>query len=48
LGVDVSRGASADAPLASANKPAAPKTGIALPVRFRIDTRFARDIGKIS
>jgi hypothetical protein len=46
--VDVSEGASADAPLASANKPAAPNMGMALPLRFRIGTRFACDIGKPS
>jgi hypothetical protein len=46
LGVGMSTGALADAPLASANKPAAPNTGIALRLRlFRIDTRFACDIG---
>jgi hypothetical protein len=48
FGVDLSTGSSADAPLASANKPAAPNTGIVLPLRLRIDTRFAFDIGKTS
>jgi hypothetical protein len=48
FGVDVSTGASADAPLASAKKPAAPNTGMAFPLRFRVDTRFACDIGKAS
>jgi hypothetical protein len=42
FGVGLSSGASADAPLASANKPAAPNTGIVRPFRF------ARDIGKTS
>jgi hypothetical protein len=46
VSVDVSIGASADAPLASANKPAAPNTGMTLALRFRIETRFARDIGE--
>jgi hypothetical protein len=47
-GVDVSAGASADAPLASANKPAAPNTGMALRLLFRVDVCFARDIGETS
>jgi hypothetical protein len=47
-GVDVTAGASADAPLASANKPAAPNTGMALRLRFRVDVCFARDIGETS
>jgi hypothetical protein len=47
-GVDVSAGASADALLASANKPAAPNTGMALRLRFRVDACFARDIGETS
>jgi len=41
-------GGSADAPVASANKPAAPNTGMVLPTRFRIAVRFIRDIGKTS
>jgi hypothetical protein len=45
FGVDVSTGASADAPLASANKPAAPKMGMVLRLRFRMGTRFACAIG---
>ena len=48
FGVDVPTGASADAPLASAKKPAAPNAGMAFPPRFRVDTRFACDIGKAS
>jgi hypothetical protein len=49
LSVDVfTTAVSAEAPLASANKPAAPNTGMALPLRFRVDTRFVRDIGKTS
>jgi hypothetical protein len=48
FGIDVSAGASADAPLASANKPAAPNTGMAVPLRFRIGIRFACDIDKSS
>jgi len=40
LGVDLSTGASADAPLASANKPAAPNA--ALPLRFRIPSQCHR------
>jgi hypothetical protein len=37
----VSTGAPADAPIAGANKPAATKTGMALPLRFRLDPCFA-------
>jgi hypothetical protein len=48
FGVDVFTGASADAPFASAKKPAAPNTGMAFPLRLRVDTRFACDIGKAS
>ena len=44
--VDVSTGVSADAPLASANKPAAPNAGMALPLRFHVDTRFACDMAR--
>jgi hypothetical protein len=46
--VGASDGAPADAPLASANKPAAPNTGMALPLRFCVDNRLPCDIGKTS
>ena len=38
----------ADPLLASANRPAAPSTGAAFLVRFRLDSRFTCDIGKTS